>query len=196
MTIWGRLRGLVAFAAVVGAIVYAWTTIENRAADDVSAATTTTTSSTTTTSLAPVTTTTTPQQAIVAMCERSEVFVAESNLIPEDSGPGPLANLALDFWSDIADVATPDVATEVVAIIDYYESYLETAEPFEFDTVKILLEGDKEKFEQLVTRPAPGLEAIRGMITLLCEVEVPDQPRISARGLDDLEDRLFDPPDT
>ncbi len=188
-----QLRGVVAFIAVAGAIAFAWTTIENRTTDEATMATTTT--STTTTTLV-VTTTTSPEQSLFAICDRSELFVAQSQLIPADTGPGPLANLSLIFWRDIREVATPDLATEVVAIIAYYEDYLATAAPFNFDTVKIILEGDKEKFEQLVTRPAPGMEPMRGLIETLCELEIPDQPSISARGFDDLEDRLLDPPDT
>ena len=40
------------------------------------------------------------------------------------------------------------------------------------------------------------MEPMRGLIETLCELEIPDQPSISARGFDDLEDRLLDPPDT
>ncbi len=191
---WAQVRGLLAFAAVVFAITYAWTTIENREADVAGPVGTTTTAPPISTTAHP-TTTTTPRQALLQMCERSSLFVEESALIPDDDGPGSLARLALEFWTDIGEVATSEVAIEVVAIIDYYEDYLETAEPFDFDTVKIILEGDKEKFEQLVTRPAPGLAQVRDLLEFLCGVEVPDQPRISAKGFDDLEDRLLDPPD-
>jgi len=189
-----QLRGVLAFALVAASIAYAWTTIENRATEEAGAAVTTTSTSTTTT--VALTTTTTAEQATIAICERSQLFAAQSQIIPPDLGPGPLANLSLLFWRDIREVATPDAITEVVAIIDYYEDYLATAEPFEFDTVTIILEGDKEKFEQLVTRPAPGLTTMRGFVQFLCDVELPDQPSISASGFADLEDRLFDPPDT
>ena len=91
-------------------------------------------------------------------------------------------------------LAIEDAKIEIGAVVDYYASYLETAEPFEFDTVTIILEGDKEKFQQLVTRPAPGLEASRNMVAFLCQIEVPNQPSISPRSFDDLEDRLLDPP--
>ena len=188
-----QLRGILAFALVAVSIAYAWTTIENRVSQEAEAVTTTTTTTTTTVAL---TTTTTAEQAVVAICRRSELFAAQSDLIPPDLGPGPLANLALLFWHDIRDVATPDVLTEVVAIIDYYDDYLATAAPFDFDTVMIILEGDKEKFEQLVTRPAPGLATMQDFVRFLCEVELPGQPSISARSFDDLEDRLLDPPDT
>ena len=124
-----QLRGVVAFIAVAGAIAFAWTTIENRTTDEATAATTTT--STTTTTLV-VTTTTSPEQSLFAICDRSELFVAQSQLIPADTGPGPLANLSLIFWRDIREVATPDLATEVVAIIAYYEDYLATRRSLQF----------------------------------------------------------------
>ena len=127
-----QLRGVLAFALVAASIAYAWTTIENRATEEAGAAVTTTSTSTTTTVV--LTTTTTAEQATIAICERSELFAAQSQIIPPDLGPGPLANLSLLFWRDIREVATPDAITEVVAIIDYYEDYLATAEPFEFDT--------------------------------------------------------------
>ena len=92
-------------------------------------------------------------------------------------------------------MAPEEARVELGAVVTYYQSYLDTAEPFEFDTVLIILEGDKEKFEQLVTRPAPGLQASRDLIATLCQIEVPNQPSISARSFDDLEDRLLDPPD-
>lgn len=190
---WTELRGVLAFLAIIAAIVLSWRAIESRPIDD-TATVTTTTSSTTTTTVA-VTTTTTPAQAVAATCARSAEFVVEAALIPDDAGPGPLARLALSFWSDLETIAPLDARIELGAVVTYYQSYLDTAEPFDFDTVRIILEGDKEKFEQLVTRPAPGLQASRDLLVNLCSTEVPGQPSISARSFDDLEDRLLDPPD-
>ena len=190
---WAEFRGVLAFVAIIAAIVFSWRYIESRPLDE-TATVTTTTSSTTTTTLA-VTTTTTPAQAIAATCARAAEFNAEVALIPNGSGPGPLARLALSFWSDLEVVAPAGAEIELGAVVTYYQSYLDTAEPFDFDTVKIILEGDKEKFEQLVTRPAPGLQASRDLIATLCQIEVPNQPSISSRSFDDLEDRLLDPPD-
>ncbi|MEO0493312.1 MAG: hypothetical protein AAF081_07840 [Actinomycetota bacterium] len=186
------LRGILAFGAIVFAIVWMWQWIEDRPIESATTVTTTTTSSTTTTS--PPTTTTRVEDAINATCSRSAEFVAEAELIPDDAGPGPLARLALSYWSDLEVVAIESATIEIGAVIDYYQSYLDTAEPFGFDTVQIILEGDKERFQQLVTRPAPGLEASRTMVQFLCQIDVPDQPFISPRSFDDLEDRLLDPP--
>ena len=190
---WAEIRGVLAFAATIAAIVFSWRYIESRPIEEVTTATTTTTTTTTTT-LVP-TTTTTPAQAAAATCGRAAEFVAEAALIPDGSTPGPLARLALSFWSDLEVLAPAEAQIEIGAVVTYYRSYLDTAEPFDFDTVKIILEGDKEKFQQLVTRPAPGLGASREMVTTLCGIEVPNQPSISARSFDDLEDRLLDPPD-
>lgn len=186
------LRGLLAFGAIVFAIAGAWRWIEGRPIDSITTVTTITTTSTTTT--VPQSTTTLLEDAVEATCRRSAEFVAEAKLIPDDSGPGPLARLALSYWSDLEVVAVESATVEIGAVVDYYQSYLDTAEPFAFDTADIILEGDKERFQQLVTRPAPGLEASRSMVTFLCQIEVPDQPYISPRSFDALEDRLLDPP--
>lgn len=178
---------------VVGAIVLSWRAIEARPIAETTVEATSTTTSTTV--AAATTTTTTPQQAIDATCDRAAEFVAEAGLIPSGSGPEPLARLALSFWSDLELIAIEEAKTEIGAVIDYYRSYIGTAAPFDFDTATIILEGDKEKFEQLVTRPATGLQASRDMVTQLCGIDVPNQPSISSRRFDDLEDRLLDPPD-
>ncbi|MEM9464401.1 MAG: hypothetical protein AAGA90_03465 [Actinomycetota bacterium] len=187
-----ELRGIVAVGVIVFVIVSTWRWIEERPIDDTATAATTTTTTTTTTVRA--TTTTTPEQAAQLTCQRTEQFLAEAALIPTDAGPGPLARLALSYWSDLEVFAIEESKIEIVAVVAYYQSYLDTAEPFGFDTVQIILEGDKEKFEQLVTRPAPGLEASEAMVAFLCGAELPDQPSISARSFDDLEDRLLDDP--
>ena len=186
-----ELRGVAAFALVVVVIISMWRWIEARPVEDSAATVTTTTTTSTTTTLA-VTTTTSPEAAVAATCERTAVFVAEAELVPDDAGPGPLARLALSYWSDLEQVAIEESKIEIEAVVNYYLSYMETAEPFAFDPVQIILEGDKEKFEQLVTRPAPGLEASEAMVQFFCGVELPGQPSISARSFDDLEDRLLD----
>lgn len=188
-----ELRGIVAFAAIVVVIVATWRWIEDRPIEDTTAAAITTTTTSTTTTIR-ATTTTTPEQAVAATCERTAAFLAEAALIPTDAGPGPLAQLALSYWSDLEEVAVEEAKIEIGAVVGYYQSYLDTAAPFGFDSVQIILEGDKEKFEQLVTRPAPGLEASENMVAFLCGLELPGQPSISARSFDDLEDRLLDPP--
>lgn len=189
---WGaEIRGLIAVGLVMAAIVFAWTRIENReTAIDPSATTTTTTTTTTT---LPPTTTLSPQEAATAICDRSQAFVDEVAALADDTGPGPVAHLALDYWSDVLDLAAAEIRTEVVAVVNYYERYLQTAEPFDFNTTKVILEGDKEGLQQLLTRPAPGLETSRALVAFGCGIDVPDQPRMSARSFEDLEDRLLRP---
>lgn len=187
---WTETRGLIAVALVVAAIAFAWTRIENPGtAVDVAATTTTTTTT------LPPTTTTSAEQAALEICERAQTFVDATADLADDAGPGPVAHFALDFWSDVLALAAPQIRTEVVAVVNYYESYIETAEPFEFSTTKVILGGDKERLQQLITRPAPGLVASRALIGFGCGLEVADQPRMSAKAFDELEDRLLDPPD-
>ena len=57
---------------------------------------------------------------------------------------------------------------------------------------RVIVEGDKEKYQQLITRPAPGFEGSRGLIAFGCGVEVPEQPRMDPDDFEDLEDRLLD----
>ena len=186
-----QFRGFVAFLLAVGAIAYAWTTIENRPVDVVQAVASTTTTTTTTTTTPP--TTTTPEDAIQAICIRSAQFSGVAAALPDNSGPGPTAQLAIQYWTDILDLAPPELRTEVVAVVGYYRGYLDLAEPFDFDAAKIIVEGDKERFQQLVTRPAPGLSKARDLIAFACGVEVPDQPSMSDRAYTDLENRLLFP---
>lgn len=187
---WADLRGVVAVAVIVAVIVFSWRAIEARPIASTGTEATSTTTSTTT---GPTTTTTTPAAAIAVTCNRAAAFVAEASLVPADADPGPLARLALSFWSDLEPIAPDALRQELTAVIDYYEAYLETAGPFDFDPAEIILEGDKERFEQLVTRPAPGLRTARDTIVVLCGIEVPDQPSINARSFGELEDRLLDP---
>ena len=77
-------------------------------------------------------------------------------------------------------------------MVNYYEDYIETAGPFDYDTSRIIVEGDKEKLQQLITRPAPGFEGASGLIAFGCGVAVPDPPRMDADDFEDLEDRLLD----
>lgn len=187
---WGtELRGVLVIAAVIAAIAFAWNRIENRTFTTDTRASTTTATTTTTTIAS--TTTTTPAQGALAVCERSQTFVDTHEALPPEAGDGDIAILAREFWSDVLELAPPDLATEIAAVVGYYESYLATGTPFDFDTPRIILEGDKEKLEQLLTRPAPGLETARGAISFGCGVDVPDQPKMSARAFDDLEDRLL-----
>ncbi|MFQ5556347.1 MAG: hypothetical protein ACE5GB_02390 [Acidimicrobiales bacterium] len=184
-----ELRGFLAFAAVVALIGLLWTRLDREPADTATA--TTTLAATTTTTRTPSSTTTTPEQAVAASCGLAEGFAAEMALLAPDEGPGPVARLAAELWTELLDLLPADIRTEVVAVVDYYEAYLEVAEPFDHDPVRIILEGDKERYEQLVTRPAPGLDNARGFLLFECGVEVPDQPSMSASAFVNLEDRLF-----
>ena len=182
---------MIAVGIVIAAIVFAWTRIESRETAVDTGATTTTTTTTTTT--VPPTTTLSAEEAALAICERAQTFVDDTAALPADAGPGPTAQLALTFWTDVLDLASVQIRTEVVAVVNYYERYLATAEPFGFDTADIILEGDKEGLEQLLTRPAPGLDTSRNLISFGCGIEVPDKPEMSARAWDDLERRLLRP---
>jgi len=189
---WAELRGLVAFAAVAGAIVFAWTTIEGR---EVTSANITTTSTSTATTTVVVTSTITPAYAAEALCAQTAALSAEIGFLPSDVGPGPIAHIALGYYTRIRRLVPPTIAAETAAVIDFYEDFIATGEALDFNTAKIILEGDKEKYQQLVTRPAPGLESVRAVVVETCGVDVPAQYRISAVGFDELEDRLLDPPD-
>lgn len=189
---WAELRGLVAVAAVAGAIVFAWTTIEEREVTSVAA---TTTSPSTTSTTVVVTSTITPTYAVEALCAQTATLTAQIGLLPSDVGPGPVAHIVLSYYTRITQLVPPEIAPEMAAVVGFYEDFIATGEAFDYNTAKIILEGDKEKYQQLVTRPAPGLESVRAVVADTCQVEVPAQHRISALGFDELEDRLLDPPD-
>jgi len=186
-----EIRGLLAFAAVVAVIAYLWVRLDDES--DTKTLEVTTETSTTTTTIAASTTTTSPDQALAVVCDQARVFEEEAAAIPEDAGAGPVARLATDFWTSVLPDLPVEVRTETVAVVDYYNSYLEVAEPFDHDPVRIIIEGDKERYEQLLTRPAPGLENARGFLLFVCEAEVPDKPTMSAGGFRRLEERLLDP---
>lgn len=184
---WTELRGLLAVALVAGGIAFAWTQIESRPIGD---ATTSSTTTTTTTTTVATTTTLSSDQISFLICERARSFADEADLVDPIAGAGPIARLALDFWRDVERLAATGVRAEVTAVVTYYEDFLETAEPFDFNMARIIVEGDKEKLEQLLTRPAPGLENSRLLIGL-CGVVVPDKPTMRAKDFQDLEDRLL-----
>ncbi len=187
-----EIRGFVAFAAVVAAIAYLWVQLDE-APETKTVASAVTTTLPATPITAPSTTTSTPEEAIEAVCERATLFAAEARAVPEDDGDGPVARLAAAFWSDVLPDLPVDVRTETSAVVDFYESYLEVAEPFDHDPVRVIIEGDKERYEQLMTRPAQGLENSRGFLLFVCGTEVPDKPWMSAGGFRNLEERLLDP---
>ncbi len=191
MLSWIQIRGLIAFAAVVAAIAWAWDYSENResAPEAILAVTTTTT---TTTSTVPLSTTTSPEQARQAMCEQARSFVAEAALIPDSFGPGTLAELALDFYAGLRQVVSSAIDAELVSVIAHYQDFINTGEPYDYTLSRVILEGDKEQYEQLVTRPFPGLDVVRAHIAEQCSLETPDQYRISASAFKSLEDRLLD----
>ena len=186
-----EIRGFLAFAAVVAAIAYVWVQLDDES--DTKTLEVAPETSTTTTTILNTTTTTTPEQALAIVCEQAREFAGVAAEIPEEEGPGPVARLAAEFWSAVLPDLPVEVRTETVAVVEYYENYLEVAEPFDHDPVRIIIEGDKERYEQLLTRPAPGLENARGFLLFVCEAEVPDKPSMSAGGFRRLEERLLDP---
>lgn len=190
---WTQIRGTLAVGAVIVAIVLAWTRIENRPVDEITVATTSTTTTTTST-----TTTLSQDDKNARICEEARVFTNLASTLDPNNDVGALARLALDFWSDAEVMATGGARGEIHAVVTYYRDYLDTAAPFDFDTARIIVEGGpdkKEKIQQLLTRPAPGLEASRGLILFGCGIEVPDQPSMGATAFEDLEDRLLNPPE-
>ena len=190
---WAEIRGLIAFAAVIGAIVFAWSRIENHDTD-ASAVPAVTSQTTTTTTTIPTSTTTTPEQAQTAVCERTKALVLEL-FVEGAPDEGSKARLMEPYWTDLLELVTPAVRVELFAVVDYYGDYLAEGGPLDFDTARIIVEGDKERWEQLITRPARGLEEARSMVSTLCGVDVPDQHRMDDDDFQDLEDRLLDDDD-
>ncbi|MDW3217587.1 MAG: hypothetical protein R8F63_03150 [Acidimicrobiales bacterium] len=190
---WTELRGLLAVVLVAIGIASAWSWIENRPVEELDLTSTTTTTTTTTT--VPPATTIDQDARNFEICAQARVFVDEVALLPSDAGPGPVAELALIFWQQAEALSTGAARAEMSAVVTYYEDYLETAAPFDFNTSRIIVEGDKEKLQQLLTRPAPGLEQSRQVIGFGCGIDVPDQPSMRASDFEDLEDRLLDPDD-
>lgn len=184
---WTELRGIIAVALVAAAIAFAWNRIEARPIDPpevTSVATTTTTTETTTTLFD-------QDVANREICALAEDFAVEGEAVGAVFGEGAVARLAVDFWRSVEQLAAPQVRAEVAAVVNYYEDYLETTEPFDFDYRRIIAEGDKEKLQQLLTRPAPGLEGSRALISL-CGVIVADQPSMPIDEFEDLEDEVDD----
>jgi hypothetical protein len=190
---WTELRGIVAVALAIAGIAFAWSRIESHGTTD-DATTVTTTSTTTTTSVAPTTTFSQDDRNLL-ICERARSLVDEVAEVPREAGPGPVAVLALGFWKEALALASGGARAEMVAVVNYYEDYIETAGPFDYDTSRIIVEGDKEKLQQLITRPAPGFEGSSGLIAFGCGVGVPDPPRMDPDDFEDLEDRLLDDDD-
>ena len=191
---WTELRGVVVVALAVAAIAISWTIIENRGTDGDAGPVATT--STTTTTTVPPTTTRSQDEMNQLICERARSFADEAAELAADPTPGATEVLALGFWTDMLALASVGARAEVVAVVNYYEDYIETAGPFAYDPARVIVEGDKEKLEQLITRPAPGFEGSRGFIAFGCGVEVPDQPLMDPDDFEDLEDRLLDEDDT
>ncbi len=176
-------------AVAIACIAIAWTSIESHGGSDATTATTTTTTTTTT---IPPTTTQSQDDANKLICERADILVDEVAEVSPEAGPGPVAVLALAFWQDVSPLAGVGARAEIDGVITYYEDYVETAGPFAYDTARIIVEGDKEKLQQLITRPAPGFDGARALIGFGCGIETPEQPRMDATAFEDLEDRLLD----
>lgn len=185
-----ELRGFLFFAAVVAAIAVIWVRLDDESEAekaDVEVATTTTSSTTT----LPPTTTTDPAIALRSVCDQALAFAGSVEQLTEDDDETEI-RLAAQFWNSALPDLPSDVQIEAVAVLEYYNSLLDVAEPFDFDPVRIIVEGDKERYEQLLTRPAPGLDTARGFIVFTCSIEVPDKPWMSEKEFKNLEERLLD----
>ncbi|MEQ8840977.1 MAG: hypothetical protein RIB98_08350 [Acidimicrobiales bacterium] len=187
---WIDFRGIIVVAVALGAIAFAWNRIENHSGRDDAAGSASTTSTTTTT--VPPTTTLSQEAANELICERARTLADNVAEIPDLAGTGPVAVLAYAFWEDIYPLTSVGARAEIDGVINYYADYLETAGPYDYDFARIIVEGDKEKLEQLVTRPAPGFEGARALIGFGCGVGMPEQPLMDAEDFADLEDRLLD----
>lgn len=186
-----EIRGFLAFAAVVAAIAYAWVQLDREPTTKALASAPVT--STTLPALAAPTTTKPPEVAAGIVCDVARTFVSDVAAVPDDAGPGPVAELAAEFWATILPDLPDEIRTEAVAVSEYYNAFVSVAQPFEYDPVRVIIEGDKERYEQLLTRPAPGLESAGGYLLFECGVEHPPKPSMSASGFRDLEERLLDP---
>lgn len=185
-----EIRGFLAFFAVVAVIAWLWVRLDDAPVAKTLAVAATTTSTT----IGPQsTTTTTPEQAVALVCDRATTLRSDVEALGEDPHDAIETRLVSEFWADVLPDLPADVRTEAEAVVSYYANYLAVTEPFDHDPVRIIIEGDKEKYEQLVTRPAPGLETARGFVAFVCDIEVPDKPWMSAGGFSDLEERLLDP---
>jgi len=188
-----EIRGFIAFIAVIGAIVFAWNRIA--AVDtttDAASETTSSTSSTTTTTTLVGPTTTTQEQAVAAICARTEDL--QLAIFVDSGGSEVVINqLLAQYWADVFDVASPDVRVELAAVVNFYERYVEVGEPFGYDTEAIIEDGDKERWEQLVTRPPAALEENRALVAFLCGAELPEPIELTESEFERIEARV-DPP--
>lgn len=187
---WGtQLRGAIAFGVVCLTIGIIWVRLSDdaevtRTQSEVAAAAATTTSTTTTST---TTTTTSPQQALDLVCARVDAYMidvyvsGDENKIPE---------LALALWTDLKPMVDSSVAGEISAVIEYYQSYLEVAQPFDFDPTTIIRDGDSERFERLMTLPASGLDASAGFVGLGCGIELPPKPSMTQAEFDKIDAKV------
>lgn len=175
---------------VIAAIVGAWQWIESRPIDPVTLTVPSTSTSSTTT--VPTTTTLTAEEKSILICLRSAVYGNDVLAVSEDAGAGPLVFLGLSFWQEILELSSGGLRAEALAVIGYYEDFIEIGSEFDYDYERIIVEGDKEKLELLLTRPAPGLTSASAVIEFGCAIEVPDKPSMTARTFERLEERLLD----
>jgi hypothetical protein len=194
-----EIRGLLAFGAVVVAIAMLWVRLDSHEVPKAVGF-----GATTTTTLIAIssTTTITPEEAIEKVCDAADSLVAAvatleaeqqaAEEVEEEVDVGAPIRLTAEFWTDAQQDLPGEIRTEAAAVVDYYQAYLDVAEPFDHDPARIIAEGDKERYEQLLTRPVPGLDTSREFVTSACGVEVPDKPSMSEGSFEDLEERLLD----
>jgi|GEM_PF-1343387 hypothetical protein len=193
---WGVWRGTGVVVLTVCAIAWSWQEIESRPVQEASPAeleVTNEPTATTTTTASPTPSTTSLESVLEPTCQLAQTFVDEAAKESDDHNTGPVAQLAATFWTALAQAGPEYVEAELNAVADYYANYLAIAEPFDFDPKTIIANGDKEKLEQLLTRPAPGLEESHNMIIFFCGFEVPGQPTMDATAFADLESLTLRP---
>ncbi|NNE73741.1 MAG: hypothetical protein HKN26_08770, partial [Acidimicrobiales bacterium] len=128
MIIWSEVRGLVAVAATVAAIIALFAYIPTIGDDENFYDET----SVTTTTVPPTTTIDTPLLAgldvVLDLCDLAQDFADGSNSDLYDF-PGKVPQLAQEFYDQAYDLSVGDVRAEYAAARSYYEDYNEVARP-------------------------------------------------------------------
>lgn len=174
-------RGELAFALVALLIVVLWVALDQPAAEQAETSTAPTTTVTSTT------TSTVPVDADEVICDLSGDYVEAASEIPSDDTYGPLSELSLAYWQELLPLVDATLRIEIVAVVDHYDELIEVAKPLDYDSLTIISDGNRERFEQLITRPANGLEIAEAFVAELCEVELPEQPVLTSSEFRSLE---------
>jgi len=168
-------RGEVAFVVVSLLIAVLWLALDRAPAEtnEVEAGTPGTTT-------APTTTTVAPELTLDAICASAQTYRDDAESLGDSPNFGEISELALAFWETVVPSLDPELRIEVDATIDHYAELIAVAEPHGYDEVATLTDGEAERFELLITSPANGLADGEAFIAELCEVDLPEQPLLTA----------------